>query len=90
MAQDVRRVGIVGFGSLGPVRDLCPLAPNNVNTMAAASIIASNLGFDNVIGCLVADPRLSFCHIVEIEVTGPGSYDNHFSVHTVRSNPASI
>ena len=30
------------------------------------------------------------CHIVEIEVTGPGSYDNHFSVRTVRSNPASI
>lgn len=73
--------------------------------MAAASIIASNLGFDKVIGCLVADPRLapkkinqslffsfSFslsCHIVEIEVTGPGSHDNHFSVHTVRSNPAS-
>jgi predicted dinucleotide-utilizing enzyme len=41
----------------GPVRNLCPLAPNNVNTMAAASIIAHNLGFDRVVGCLVADPR---------------------------------
>ena len=42
---------------LGPVRDLCPLAPNNVNTMAVASIAAHNLGFDGVQGCLIADPR---------------------------------
>ena len=42
---------------LGPVRDLCPLAPNNVNTMAAAAMAAHNLGFDNVTGCLIADPR---------------------------------
>ena len=41
----------------GPVRDLCPLAPNNVNTMACAAIAAHSLGFDGVIGCLVADPR---------------------------------
>lgn len=41
----------------GPVRDLCPLAPNNVNTMACACIAAHNLGFDGVTGCLVADPR---------------------------------
>ena len=41
----------------GPVRGLCPLAPNNVNTMACASIAAHNLGFDGVVGCLVADPR---------------------------------
>ena len=40
----------------GPVRGLCPLAPNNVNTMACAAIAAHNLGFDGVIGCLVADP----------------------------------
>ena len=33
-----------------------PLAPNNVNTMAAAAIAASNLGLDNVIGRLVSDP----------------------------------
>lgn len=32
----------------GPVRELCPLAPNNVNTMAVASMAASNLGFDKV------------------------------------------
>ena len=41
----------------GPVRELCPLAPNNVNTMAAAALAAWNLGFDAVQGCLVADPR---------------------------------
>ena len=42
----------------GPVRGLCPLAPNNVNTMAAAALAAQNLGFDGVRGCLVSDPRL--------------------------------
>lgn len=32
----------------GPVRGLCPLAPNNVNTMAAAALAAPSLGFDKV------------------------------------------
>ena len=41
----------------GPVRGLCPLAPNNVNTMAAAAVAAHNLGFDGVQGCLVSDPQ---------------------------------
>ena len=41
----------------GPVRDLCPLAPNNVNTMAAAAIAAHNLGFDKTLGSIVSDPR---------------------------------
>ena len=41
----------------GPVRNLCPLAPNNVNTMAAAAMAAHNLGFDEVTGCLISDPR---------------------------------
>ena len=36
----------------GPVRELCPLAPNNVNTMAAGAVAATNLGFDKTIGCL--------------------------------------
>ncbi|XP_075771012.1 uncharacterized protein LOC102452260 isoform X4 [Pelodiscus sinensis] len=40
----------------GPVRALCPLAPNNVNTMAAACVAAPSLGFDGVRGCLIADP----------------------------------
>ncbi|TFJ96373.1 putative L-aspartate dehydrogenase [Platysternon megacephalum] len=42
----------------GPVRGLCPLAPNNVNTMAAACMAAPSLGFDGVQGCLIADPGL--------------------------------
>jgi hypothetical protein len=42
---------------VGPVRALCPLAPHNVNTMAAAAIAAHNLGFDKVQGQLVSDPR---------------------------------
>eukprot|EP00794_Sanderia_malayensis_P014325 gene14325-15815_t len=71
----------------GPVRGLCPLAPNNVNTMAAGAIAAWNLGFDVVIGCLVSDPSLN-SHIVEIDVTGPGDPPNQFSVRTSRVNPA--
>uniref|UniRef100_G1KLT7 Aspartate dehydrogenase domain-containing protein n=1 Tax=Anolis carolinensis TaxID=28377 RepID=G1KLT7_ANOCA len=68
----------------GPVRQLCPLAPNNVNTMAAACMAASSLGFDGVKGCLIADPNLPDCHVVEVEATGPGG----FSVNTRRKNPA--
>lgn len=41
----------------GPVRDLCHLAPNNVNTMAVGALSSPNLGFDKVQACLVADPR---------------------------------
>lgn len=43
-----------GFNSIflvissGDVRTLCPLAPNNVNTMACAALAAHNLGFDKV------------------------------------------
>lgn len=32
------------------------MAPNNVNTMAVAALSASNLGFEKVKACLVADP----------------------------------
>ena len=73
----------------GPVRPLCSLAPNNVNTMAAAAIAANNLGLDKVIGRLVSDPNLPDWHIVEVEVFGPtNSLGNQFAVKTVRSNPA--
>ena len=41
----------------GPVRPLCSVAPNNVNTMAAAAIAACNLGLDKVVGKLVSDPK---------------------------------
>eukprot|EP01137_Pigoraptor_chileana_P029828 Opistho-2@15551 len=54
----------------GPVRALCPLAPNNVNTMAAAAVAAHNLGFDGVVGCLISDPSLE-SHIVEVDVVVP-------------------
>lgn len=27
-------------------------------------------------------------HVIEVDVEGPGSEDNKFTVHTVRTNPA--
>ncbi|XP_046568581.1 putative L-aspartate dehydrogenase isoform X1 [Haliotis rubra] len=76
----------------GPVRELCPLAPNNVNTMAAAALAAHNLGFDKVQGCIVADPELRDWHIVEVDVWGPGDMSTGSAFHckTVRSNPAQV
>lgn len=73
----------------GCIRDLCPLAPNNVNTMAAAALAAHNLGFDKAQGCIVADPSLE-AHIVEVDVFGPGEVQNQFTVKTVRHNPAAV
>lgn len=67
----------------GPVRDLAPLAPNNVNTIAAAALAAPNLGFDGVQARLVMDPALQ-AHVVEVDVSGPGA----FRVCTNRFNPA--
>ncbi|XP_068211528.1 aspartate dehydrogenase domain-containing protein-like isoform X2 [Palaemon carinicauda] len=72
----------------GPVRDLCPLAPNNVNTMAAAAMAAHNLGFNGVKGCLISDPKLTDWHVVEVDVTGPEVAGKDFNVKTVRNNPA--
>nr|XP_032634732.1 putative L-aspartate dehydrogenase [Chelonoidis abingdonii] len=74
----------------GPVRGLCPLAPNNVNTMAAACMAAPSLGFDGVQGCLIADPGLPDWHVVEVEVTGLSGErrDQAFTVTTSRRNPA--
>ncbi|KAE8594875.1 hypothetical protein XENTR_v10019832 [Xenopus tropicalis] len=74
----------------GPVRGLCPLAPNNVNTMAAACMAAHTLGFDGVVGVLVSDPSVPDWHFVDIEVTG-GTIEKTgqvFSVKTSRRNPA--
>uniref|UniRef100_A0ABM5GSB9 Aspartate dehydrogenase domain-containing protein n=1 Tax=Pogona vitticeps TaxID=103695 RepID=A0ABM5GSB9_9SAUR len=82
LAKGARQKRVVLYK--GPVRQLCPLAPNNVNTMAAACMAAPSLGFDGVQGCLIADPVLSNHHVVETEVTGLGG----FSVHTRRKNPA--
>jgi len=73
----------------GSVRELSPLAPNNVNTMAAAAVAASNLGFDGVKGRIIADPDLKDWHVIEVEATGPKQPDGRtFSVKTVRMNPA--
>lgn len=44
----------------GPVRDLCPLAPNNVNTMACLAIFG--IGFDRTVGRLVSDPETDSHH----------------------------
>ena len=72
----------------GSVRTLCPLAPNNVNTMAAAALAAHTLGFDGVQAVLVADPRLR-SHDTTVEVVGsaPGS-DSPCRITTTRINPA--
>ncbi|KAM9047086.1 aspartate dehydrogenase domain-containing protein isoform 1-T1 [Megaptera novaeangliae] len=72
----------------GPVRGLCPLAPRNSNTMAAAALAAPGLGFDRVIGVLVADFRLKDMHVVDVELSGPpGPTGRSFAVHTHRENP---
>ncbi|XP_054664435.1 aspartate dehydrogenase domain-containing protein isoform X3 [Grus americana] len=71
----------------GPLRPLCPLAPNNVNTMAAAAVAAPRLGFDGVRACLVADPSVPDWHIVEVEVTGVGDGGRALSVTSTRRNP---
>jgi len=71
----------------GSVRELCPLAPNNVNTMAAAAIAGHTLGLDHVTAVLIADPRLEK-HVIEIDVEGPGEPGNKFRVITSRENPA--
>lgn len=72
----------------GPVRALCPLAPNNVNTMACAALAAHNLGFDRTVGCLVADKSLH-AHVITIEALGPvGADGDRFQLMTRRYNPA--
>lgn len=45
------------FDILGCVRDICPMASNNVNTMAAAAIAGHNLGFSDVQCTLLSDPE---------------------------------
>ncbi|XP_029781651.1 putative L-aspartate dehydrogenase isoform X2 [Suricata suricatta] len=73
----------------GPVRGLCPFAPRNSNTMAAAALAAPSLGFDRVVGVLVADLSLTDRHVVDVELSGPpGPTGRSFAVHTHRENPA--
>ena len=72
----------------GPVRHLCPLAPNNVNTMAAAAVAAPSLGFDGVVARLISNPALD-AHVITIVATGQPQPDGSaLVVRTVRSNPA--
>ncbi|ULU00791.1 hypothetical protein L3Y34_001306 [Caenorhabditis briggsae] len=68
----------------GSVRGLCPLAPNNVNTMAGGALAATNLGFDKVKAKLISDPKMTDWHVVEVRVEG----DDGFEVITRRNNPA--
>jgi len=75
----------------GPVRDLCPLAPKNVNTMATLCFSAENLGLDKVTGCLVADPTIGAYHRIEIEIIGPKQDDGRqFKCSIDRMNPATM
>ena len=81
----------------GPVRGLCPLAPNNVNTMACAAVATwPVLGFDACRGTLVAvrdhpddaSPPPP-AHVVEVAVTGkpPAGRSDPFEVSSRRFNP---
>lgn len=72
----------------GPLRPLCPMAPHNVNAMAAAAVAAPGLGFDGVQACLVADPNVPDCHVVEVELRGVGDDGRCVRVTSRRSNPA--
>ena len=75
----------------GPVRDLCPMAPHNVNTIACAALAtgtATGLGFDGVRARLISNPSLQ-AHVIDIEVGGnrPAGSEQ-FTVSTRRYNPA--
>ena len=72
----------------GPVRALALVAPNNVNTMAAAALAAANLGFDGVQARLVSDPAL-LEHVVIVEAEGRAdAHGQRFTCTTARHNPA--
>jgi len=72
----------------GPVRPLCALAPNNVNTMAAAALAAHTLGFDQVQAKLIVDSTLD-AHVITVNAIGhPRPSGQRFEVSSTRSNPA--
>ena len=72
----------------GPARQLCPLAPNNVNTIACAAIAAHTLGFDGTRARLISDRALQ-AHVIDIELAAPPKPDgSQFRVSTTRYNPA--
>jgi len=67
----------------GPVRMLCPLAPNDANTVSICAIVANNLGFDNTRAKLIADPGMLNWHIIEYETIS----ENGFITIVRRQNP---
>ena len=72
----------------GPVRALCPMAPNNVNTMAAAALAAHTLGFDKVHGELIVDSSLD-AHVITVDARGhPRPDGSCFRAVSTRHNPA--
>ena len=70
----------------GPLRELCALAPNNVNTMAVLAL-ASQLGFDQVRAKLVADPSLEH-HITSVRLLGHETSGPRYSLDLIRRAPA--
>jgi len=72
----------------GPLRELCALAPNNVNTMAVLAM-ASELGFDAINARLVADPSLEH-HITEVQLLGPETQGPRYSLDLIRTSPAAV
>ncbi len=72
----------------GPLRELCALAPNNVNTMAVLAM-ASELGFDAINARLVADPSLEH-HITEVTLLGPETEGPRYSLELIRTSPAAV
>ena len=87
--EEVKAAGTTGETVLyeGPVRDLCPLAPNNVNTMACAALAGHTLGLSKTRARLVCDPSLT-AHVIDIEVQGPSNAAGTFRVSTERYNPS--
>ena len=78
----------------GTVRELAPLAPNNVNTMAAAALAAPSIrGFDGVTARLVMDTDAD-AHVVSVDIQGPALGASlggkPFRLTTVRYNPAAV
>lgn len=73
----------------GSARELCPLAPNNTNTVATAAIAASSLGFDGTWATLISDPSLTDFHKIEMKVIGPEVGGRKFEATSCRMSPAS-
>jgi hypothetical protein len=55
----------------------------------AVLALASQLGFDGVEACLVADPSLEH-HITEVELLGPDTGGPRYSLLLRRTSPAGV